>query len=81
MTRCRSCNADLLWGLTVKGRRLPLNATPTEDGTVVLAEEGPGTYEKPTRCHVLGAGASSDLPRYTSHFATCTDAARYRHHR
>lgn len=37
---CRSCGAPIVWGLTVKKRRMPLDADPQPDGTVVLVGGG-----------------------------------------
>jgi hypothetical protein len=34
--RCRSCQAPIWFGLTEKGRRMPLDPAPVEDGNVVI---------------------------------------------
>ena len=31
MPYCRSCEAEILWGETASGKRMPLDASPTED--------------------------------------------------
>lgn len=34
--RCRSCGSPIFFGLTTKGRRMPIDPAPVEDGNVVL---------------------------------------------
>lgn len=36
--RCRSCSAPIWFGLTLKGKRMPIDPTPVEDGNVVIVE-------------------------------------------
>ena len=33
---CASCGAPVVWALSKNGKRMPLNAEPTEDGIFVL---------------------------------------------
>lgn len=68
--RCRYCGAPIIWCLTTKGRRMPLDAVATRDGTVHL---DPTTG----RCQVVGIG-SPEQQRYTSHFVTCPTAGKAR---
>jgi hypothetical protein len=84
MPSCSSCGADIWWALSfTTGRRMPIDATPTPDGNVLLAESRPdGTPV----VRVVGkpAAAGPDLfsentePRFTSHFATCPQADSHR---
>lgn len=68
MSRCRSCSAEITWAVTAKGRRIPLDAVPTSNGTLLLRN---GKAES-------AVGAEPDEPRYTAHFATCPNAAQHR---
>lgn len=68
--RCRYCGAPIIWCLTEKGRRMPLDAEPTPDGHLRL-DSATG------RCQVVGVG-SPEHQHYTSHFATCPRAAEAR---
>ena len=77
MSRCKACNAELLWGETASGKRMPFNAVPHPDGEWVLLG---------TRCRLAdpapatgypGAGSATE-PRYTPHWATCPSAPLFR---
>ena len=59
---CRSCDAPIIWALTERGRRIPLDAVPTTGAILV-----PGT--PPT---------AKFGPVYVSHFATCPNADQHR---
>ncbi len=90
--RCRSCNAPIWFGLTAKNKRMPMNLAPTEDGNVIvdqdmklldkLASAYAGDGPPPDGCRVRvltkGEAVDPDVPRYTSHFATCPRADRHR---
>lgn len=70
---CRSCSAPVAWFVTPTGKRQPVDPVPTESGNVVVDGD---------TATVLSADALAELdvwtPRYTSHFATCPDAADWR---
>ena len=83
--RCRSCGAPIWFGRTAKGKRMPIDPTPVEDGNVVvdqdmlvldqLADIPDGC---PIRVLTKGEAVDQDVPRYVSHFATCPRAERHR---
>lgn len=80
MSACRSCGAEVVWAVTEAGRRMPIDAQPVDGGNVILhpAERG----QSPTAT-VVGKQPQPSLfgddgPRYTSHFATCPNAAEHR---
>lgn len=76
MSKCKTCGAEIIWLPTLGGKSMPCDAKPipykedpagsltlvTSDGRVVKAK----------------ADISSDKMGYTSHFATCPDADRWR---
>lgn len=72
MPLCRTCSRPVIWVVVAKTqRRMPLDATPTPDGLVVL--DGPqGT------ARALQKGEEFSGLRYTSHHATCPDGSAWR---
>jgi hypothetical protein len=73
MTRCRSCQAPMLWARTEKGRRIPLDVEP------YAGDDPRGLFVLRAGVAVaVPAGAFEDEPRYRSHFATCPDASAHR---
>lgn len=60
---CSSCGAAIVWAVSDRGRRMPLDAQPQRLFTL-------DTELRPPACH-------STLV-YTSHFATCPNAAQHR---
>lgn len=91
---CRSCGAPLLWALTVKNRRIPLDPTPIEvgrRGAMVLVDDQ-WAYTPDDLAQRIAEKLNVDLakahdhlvaryPAHTSHFATCPDAPRHRRNR
>jgi len=67
MSTCRSCGAPIIWAVTTTGAKMPLDADPDPEGLFVL--------ERGVAVHVIDA---KGVDRYTSHFATCPDAASHR---
>lgn len=65
--KCRSCGAAIIWCVTGNGKKMPIDARPTDTGNLVLE----GT--EPTAVYVdPGTGT------HTSHFATCPNADKHR---
>lgn len=70
MAACKSCEAPITWARTESGKAMPLDEKPVAGGTFVY----------------VGGVARRATPdddqlhreRYTSHFATCPDAAAHR---
>lgn len=74
---CRSCQAEILWVVTQKGKRMPLDVEPSEEGTFVkdrIDENG----DKRVRFVPEGERATIGKPLYTTHFVTCPDSALHR---
>lgn len=89
--RCRSCGSPIWFGLTVKNKRMPMDLAPVEDGNVIvdqdmkLLDRVASAYAgapPPDGCRVRvltkGEAVDPDVPRYSSHFATCPKADRHR---
>lgn len=71
-TTCRSCGAPIYWALTGAGKRMPVDAEPSQAGTVELRLRS-GAIVAIVHGSPDGAGAWR-----TSHFATCPNADAHR---
>ncbi len=76
INKCTACHAPIVWATTSTGKAMPVDAEPTENGNLFLMP----TVDRRWLAIVLGKvdGATAPRERYTSHFATCTEAARFR---
>ena len=74
MSTCRKCPAQVLFVRSGKNPKqwLPLNAEPTPEGTIVIRDDGHGYVVAPM------VDVDPFQLRYTSHFATCPQAATFR---
>lgn len=70
MATCRSRGAAIIWAKTESGKSIPLDATPTERGNMVLID---GTVRV-----VKGPHEYPEEDRFTSHFATCPQHQQWR---
>jgi hypothetical protein len=82
ITECGSenCDAEIFWVETQKGKLMPVDAEPTGIGNIVIVGR---TLTGAVSVRYLSTREMEDSTenRYTSHFATCVDAARYRRNR
>lgn len=69
-TPCQACGQPIVWALGRTGRRMPLNATPDPAGNVELHADGRAVVHK--------TAPLTGVDLYTSHFATCPNAAEFR---
>jgi hypothetical protein len=72
--RCRSrrCAAEIIWVTsTANNKPMPLDAEPTDDGTVVISTNLLGDL-------VGTVEPAATAPKRKSHFATCPDAVKFR---
>jgi hypothetical protein len=58
-----------MWALTDKGRRMPIDPAPAEDGNLVLTLGNP---------NYVRVDPTWPGPKYRSHFASCPGAATHR---
>jgi hypothetical protein len=72
VSRCRSCQAEIVWAVTENGKRVPLDAVPAErpSGLFKLVPR----VSDPTPLAVSVSGERV----YLSHFATCPNAEQHR---
>ena len=64
-SRCKSCNAEIWWGVTEAGKPMPLDNT-SHKGVVAVGTDLDGNE----RVRVVDV--------FTSHFATCPNAEEHR---
>lgn len=69
---CRSCGARIRWARTLKGKAIPLDRSPVDDGNLVVVA---GVAMSRANATARGAGP---LPLFKAHFATCPNADRHR---
>ncbi len=79
-SRCRACNAPMVWGVTESGAKMPVDPEPVEGGNViVLSDAGlAGPLVKVLGEPTLLDGLAEPTVRYVSHFATCPNAEEFR---
>lgn len=71
MARCASCNAAVVWVVTEAGKRMPVDAVPSDKGNLIL-RDGKALHESKV------PEAERPAERYTSHFATCPQGEKWR---
>lgn len=71
--KCKSCHRPMRWVITNRGRKMPVDFDPHEDGNVVVNQND--------RAEVYGATPTvvpDGSTLHFSHFATCPNAAEHR---
>lgn len=74
-SECRSCKTPIIWAvMPSSGKKMPFEADPQGRWTL---ENGVAKYlgDPPKQ---LELGAAPPAPRFTSHFANCKDADKWR---
>ncbi len=74
---CKTCGAPLIFALTAKGRRMPLDPDPVAGGNLLLTQEA--TELRAAVVDSLSQPVAR--PLYRSHFAVCPGAATHRRRR
>ncbi len=77
IAHCRSCDAPIIWVVTEKDKKMPIDAEPSPEGTFIkfrLDANG----DKIVHFVKESERAATTKPLYASHFATCPDAAEHR---
>jgi hypothetical protein len=77
MSECRSCGALVRWAVMPGGKRMPLDADPSPEGTIALHSDGVQAAVL-SRKDLTFLNAEERERLYVSHFATCPNAARHR---
>ena len=79
--KCSACGSEIVWAVTAKGERMPVDPEPIVGGNLILDLSGSGaTARVQTAAEKAEAAAAGHVlgTRYVSHFATCPAAARFR---
>ncbi len=74
---CRSCAAKIIWCVTHKGKRMPVDAQPVPTGNIRLRQEGDRVIaEYPGKEHP--SLLEDERQRFVSHFSSCPDRQEWR---
>ena len=81
---CSSCGADIVWTVTVTGKRMPLDVQERAGATFVV--HIPSDPRKPLQAlaatsetaRLLIGRELASRPRFDSHFATCPSSDQHR---
>jgi len=65
MSRCRSCNAEIIWTVTDAGKKMPVDREPTGKGIALIP-----LARDEIRSRVVDV--------HESHFVTCPNADQHR---
>jgi hypothetical protein len=78
MTRCTACHAALVWSISERGARAPVDFEAAVDGTVLLFKHGGEIRSVIPPREVLDYLRDVGMPLHHNHFATCPQAERFR---
>ncbi len=73
--KCGSCQAEIIWAVTTRGKDMPVNADPAPGGNVAL-DYRPGQDPLARVLTTTQQFGRNNLR--LSHFATCPQAPRWR---
>lgn len=74
---CRSCGEPIIWAETEKGKRMPVNPEPADNGNLRLVERD-GDVPLAVYDTAKTEALFGDDRRYLSHFPTCKHATGWR---
>lgn len=75
MSRCRSCEADIVWvSMDGSGKKAPMNLPASPDGNIKLTGLQGRVLKPAERAEAIAAAE----PLYLSHFATCPNSKEHR---
>lgn len=86
VVKCRSCGAPIIWAITERGKRIPLDAEPNNaKGNMILVPWGKSSLQTggapevtSWEARVVAPLLDANQTRYMPHHATCPDAKRWR---
>lgn len=73
---CRSCYRPIIWAITERAKRMPVDPEPTKGGNIQLDWRPGGAAPLARVLPVAKQFGKTNLRK--SHFATCPNAARHR---
>lgn len=71
-SKCRSCDAPIIWAKTTQDKNIPLDAEPSGAGNITLVPGGRAHVH--SRDELFPQGETL----YVSHFVTCPNANEHR---
>lgn len=78
-SRCRSCDAAILWVTTMpKGKSMPIDAEPSDNGKFIVNFRPAENKLLAVHVNSCDAEAKQGRNRYSSHFETCPNANQHR---
>lgn len=76
MSKCKGCQAAVVWCRTAAGKWIPVDAKPNPEGNLVLRESLQAA--SPKIAVVVNLFTDPELERYMPHHATCPDVEDFR---
>jgi hypothetical protein len=76
--KCDGCDAEIRFAFTKNDRRMPVDLVPSEEGTIRLVHRNGRVELEVLSGFDLMEAHMNDENLYVSHFATCTEPARFR---
>lgn len=78
-SRCSSCGAAIIWCVAPSGRRMPVDAEPTDGGNLEVTEVTSEPNKPPEpRCLNVSSADRTGKALHKSHFATCPQSSQHR---
>jgi hypothetical protein len=78
MSRCRSCDAEIVWATSATGKAMPLNAKPDPMGNVRLYGPNGARSAVVLAAEKLKLARTAGVPLYMPHHATCPQGGAWR---
>ena len=78
MATCKSCNAEIEWATTPKGKHIPIDVTRDGRGNQIETPNGNLAVVAGVATPYNDRDKKLARDRRVSHFVTCVDAAKWR---
>jgi hypothetical protein len=75
MTHCSSCGAEIIWAITERGARMPLDPIPAATGNIQLVGERAYMF---SMAQLSKFSDEDKAGLRQTHFVTCPNASRHR---
>lgn len=77
VVECASCHAKIIWAMTGRAKRMPVDAAPVDGGSIQLVDHGPGLAPE-ARVLTVAQQFGKKGTLHRSHFVTCPHASEWR---